>query len=262
MGKCRYLFFYALLCVALLWAVPFMTGSAQTNMETPLEKVNAPSEQVITPFKNLSGSTPEVRKFEEATLKRYQSNPDYQYDRPPEKPSYISRFFEWLMDLLKQILPDSGVDATFDILKYVLIALMIAILVSMLMNVPLNSLFLRRSARPVAPAYETIDENIHELDFDLLITEAVSQQDYRKAVRLNYLKTLKLLSDREVIAWEANKTNQNWNAAPFTNLLHKLPAHLTTFGTAIFLWTANNTSPLVRHLNNLVPPFKLPKDDA
>ncbi len=219
MGNVRCLLFYTLICFAALTASTVLAGEPPMK-EKPL------TANFLTPCELQDYSTPDLRTFDESALGKYQSNSDYQYDRAPEKPSYISRFFEWLTELLKEILPETGVDTTFDLLKYVLIALMIAILVSMLMNVPLNSLFLRRSARPIAPAYETIDENIHELDFDLLITEAVSQQDYRKAVRLNYLKTLKLLSDREVIAWESNKTNQDYQSElkrspfyqPFTNI--------------------------------------------
>jgi len=51
-------------------------------------------------------------------------------------------------------------------------------------------------------------ENIHELNFDKLISEALAQQHYREGIRLLFLKSLKLLTDRQFIHWQAGKTNQ------------------------------------------------------
>jgi hypothetical protein len=58
--------------------------------------------------------------------------------------------------------------------------------------------------------YETHAENIHELDFNTLLDEAVQQQDYRRAIRLYYLHTLKQLTDRELIHWQPGKTNRSY----------------------------------------------------
>jgi hypothetical protein len=53
-------------------------------------------------------------------------------------------------------------------------------------------------------------ENIHEMDFDALIKEAVANGDYRNAVRLVFLQSLKLLSDKQHINWQAGKTNHDY----------------------------------------------------
>jgi len=184
------------------------------------------SDKFLTPDKVSGYKSPELRTFEEAALKKFQSDPDYQYHRSDEKVSFIGRFLQWLHSLIERFFPRAGVNKTFDVLQYVLIAFILVLLVSLLLNVPINKLFFRRNSRSVGPAYEVIDENIHELDFEALISESLKQQDYRKAVRLNYLKALKQLSDKELIAWEAYKTNKDYQSElrqsrlykPFTNI--------------------------------------------
>lgn len=64
-----------------------------------------------------------------------------------------------------------------------------------------------RSARSVPLPYDTLQENIHEVDFQTRLTEAEAAGNYRLALRLGYLQLLKQLSDRGLIRWQPNKTN-------------------------------------------------------
>jgi hypothetical protein len=54
------------------------------------------------------------------------------------------------------------------------------------------------------------EENIHEIDFDKDIRDAEKDGDYRRAIRLLFLKVLKNLSDAELIYWDPNKTNHQY----------------------------------------------------
>ena len=58
--------------------------------------------------------------------------------------------------------------------------------------------------------YSVANENIHEIDYEKAIQEALGSNDFRLAVRLIYLRTLKLLSDREVIHYQEGKTNNEY----------------------------------------------------
>jgi len=57
---------------------------------------------------------------------------------------------------------------------------------------------------------ELVEGDIQALDTKGLIAQAVANQDYRLAVRLNYLDILKKLDQKNWIAWAANKTNQDY----------------------------------------------------
>lgn len=53
-------------------------------------------------------------------------------------------------------------------------------------------------------------ENVHEMNFEQLIANALSNKDYRLVVRFLYLKSLKLLTDKQIIEWKTNKTNYSY----------------------------------------------------
>ena len=54
--------------------------------------------------------------------------------------------------------------------------------------------------------YELEDDTIYGIDFEAAISAALERQDYREAVRLRYLQTLKLLTEAEKIDWQLHKT--------------------------------------------------------
>lgn len=78
-----------------------------------------------------------------------------------------------------------------------------------LLRIEFTGLF-GKKARPFTVPYETHAENIHELNFNALLDEAVRQQDYRRAIRLYYLRALKQLSDKALIDWQPGKTNHRY----------------------------------------------------
>jgi hypothetical protein len=66
-------------------------------------------------------------------------------------------------------------------------------------------LFMRSKKTAVQP-YETEEENIHKIDFDREISNALNNGDFRLAIRMVYLHTLRLLSDGKLIDWQIHKT--------------------------------------------------------
>ncbi len=55
-----------------------------------------------------------------------------------------------------------------------------------------------------------LEENLNLYDPAQLIEKAILTQDYRLAIRLYYLKTLRQLSLKELIKWEKQKTNYDY----------------------------------------------------
>ncbi len=60
------------------------------------------------------------------------------------------------------------------------------------------------------PDYMIEADNIHDIDFGKRIEAAINSQDYRNAVRLLYLFALRQLSEKDLIKWKLNKTNQEY----------------------------------------------------
>jgi len=77
------------------------------------------------------------------------------------------------------------------------------------LNVDIRGIFVKRS-QEIAVNLEDLGGDIKALDFDGLIDQAKKQGEYRKAVRLTYLETLKILTEADYIRWKINKTNQDY----------------------------------------------------
>ncbi len=73
----------------------------------------------------------------------------------------------------------------------------------------IKGLFSKNKSIDSIKSFETI-EDIHSIDYDKLIEQAIENKNYRYAIRLNYLRTLKILSDKELISWKQDKTNREF----------------------------------------------------
>ena len=136
------------------------------------------------------------------------NNDEFKYDKEDIKPpeSLWQRFWKWVGDLFRLI--DRGgkpVSYTF----YVIFFAVLLFVIIKLIGLNYQTLFIRR-LKIKAPDIEVFDEDIYSLDFDKIISEAVNNRDYRKAVRYLYIMFLKTLTDNEMIEWEINKTNKDY----------------------------------------------------
>ncbi|MBC7922474.1 MAG: DUF4129 domain-containing protein [Ferruginibacter sp.] len=155
----------------------------------------------------------DVRRFGADKLARYERDKDFQYDRRrTDGPlSAWERFRLWLIERVFGFLFRPGSAVYWEWAIYIGSGLVICYVILKLTQGDLRGLFFGE-ARATAPDHESADENIHELDFDRLIEEAIARQHYRRAVRLFYLQSLKQLTDRRLIDWRINKTNQDYLA--------------------------------------------------
>jgi hypothetical protein len=140
---------------------------------------------------------------------------DY-YERTPDKPAQASgawgrfwqRLFSWLVRQFGWV-SSYSYDGFWRWLIYGLLAAAVVYMVVRLLQVDLTWAFSRTPRRAVL-AYETLNEDIHELDFPVQLREAEEAGNLRLAVRLGYLALLKQLSDRALIKWQPDKTNQTY----------------------------------------------------
>jgi hypothetical protein len=149
-----------------------------------------------------------VQKFDVRALEKYKRDKDFNYGgEATGQPSFWDLFWNWLWDLLFGWIGKSAYGGA--VIKYFLLGLSVAILVYIVFkSFGIDPVQLwRGQAQRVAVPYSESLENIHEINFDEEIEKAVSQHNYRLAVRLLYLKCLKQLSDTNLIQWQIDKTN-------------------------------------------------------
>lgn len=64
----------------------------------------------------------------------------------------------------------------------------------------------------VADPVGELDENIHEVDIESLLKEAIAGKEYRLAMRLNFLIIIRLLSEKGKIIFAKEKTNWEYHS--------------------------------------------------
>lgn len=140
-----------------------------------------------------------------AQIAKWQSDPAYDYHRELMTPEI--NIFEWLNkqfgDLLRKIFGSRFADE-YSGLIIICVAIGILVLIIWLLYKKRPELFMRSPKNKLS--YSVEEDTIYGVDFPEEIAGALSRSDYREAVRLLYLQTLKQLSDKGSIDWQLYKT--------------------------------------------------------
>jgi Domain of unknown function (DUF4129) len=149
-----------------------------------------------------------VRYPDSGQLRDLRTDRDYQYGHdvlPPKNP--LALFLAWVWRKIGEFI---SVKSYQNVWQYVVLAAIAGVVIYLLMKAEVLGFLFPKRAQLSQLAYENVAENIHAIDFDASIDEAVSQRNYRLAVRLLYLKTLKRLSDADLIQYKSDKTNRRY----------------------------------------------------
>lgn len=141
-------------------------------------------------------------------LRDLQTDHDYQYGRdtpPPENP--ITRFFSWLFQKISQFLRSKAYE---NVWQYVILAAVAGLAIYLLAKAEVLGFLFPKKAQATGMDYENLAEDIQEIDFDTAIEEAIAVRNFRLAVRLLYLQTLKQLTNAGHIAYKPDKTNRQY----------------------------------------------------
>ena len=153
----------------------------------------------------------EVREPEAKKQNELLNNSDYQYDHIGPAPKTIwERFKDWFWRKIGELYSSKGGSIGFRILEYLLIAAAIVLIVVLLLKNNVRALFYGESAS-VSVDFKEFEEDIHKINFNELISVALSEKDFRRAVRLHFLKLLKELTDKNLITWKIDKTNNDYS---------------------------------------------------
>ncbi len=159
-----------------------------------------------------SSSTIDVKKVADESIEKYTNDKEFLYDRtPPPAESPWEAFKRWLNKLFNKYVSNNLPPIFWDILIWTIVAASIILIIYRLFRHEIKSVF-RGKAASNQVAFIREDENIHEMDFNQLITNAITQKDYKNAIRLSYLKLLKTLTDEDLITWKADKTHLDYIA--------------------------------------------------
>ena len=123
-----------------------------------------------------------------------------------ETASIWTRFWAFVRYVLKEFFNSEGVKKNSTLIYLILGLACLAFVVFIILKMNKNSLIAGESLENPDLNFKDL-ENIHEVDFDVEIANAVKASNFRLAIRLLYLKALKELSAKNLINWDASKTN-------------------------------------------------------
>jgi hypothetical protein len=202
MRTCLYLIFF-LLSVNLGYGG--ITGTVKPKHEKVVLKTDS--------------SAVDIRHFDKTALDNYRKKPEFQYKEDNMQDlSLWTRFWRWFWNWLGHLFNfGSKKSITFwtifwQIVQIGILLLGVAALVFLIFKaqgINLLNMFRRKSTTAPIP-YSEFSEDINAIHFDQEIENAIAKANYRFAVRLLYLKCLKILSDAGRIEWQIDKTNNTY----------------------------------------------------
>ncbi len=149
------------------------------------------------------------RQFDRQSMQQYSTQRDFKYEDVP--PAEMS-IWDWVkyrfLRLLSKIFSPHQQTTVIKILFYLLMIFGIVMIVLNLAGVKIGRFIVRDGKTIIAP--HMAEENIREMNMDALIADAAAKKQWRLSVRYQYLKALRLLTDRELIRWQPGKTNMDY----------------------------------------------------
>ncbi len=182
------------------------------------------------------------RQFDQKHLSTYRASHDFDYETEPAK---RGGFFALLAFLLAEFLDSlnkvhAGPVSLLDILFYAIAIFAAVMIVLQFFKINISGVLLKSSG--TIATHQAFTENVHELNFDTLINDALKNTNYRLATRLYYLKALKKLSDSGHINWQKNKTNFEYYYELKDTAQRKEFYHLTRLFESVWYGNADITA--------------------
>ena len=159
----------------------------------------------------------EVQQISEEDLEAFKNDPKFDYEVVDTNPSWWTDFKTWIGNLFQRFFEwifgaEKAADALavfLRIVPYILLALLVYILIRFFMNANASA----SENGTQQKAYVGLSEEEHIIkneDIQVLIQKALDAKNYRLALRYSYLYMLQLMSEQEVIDWQLQKTNHDY----------------------------------------------------
>ncbi|WP_299892110.1 DUF4129 domain-containing protein [uncultured Lacinutrix sp.] len=168
----------------------------------------------ITDSLQIDDSAVYPKQFDD--LKRRYNDSDFIYERTKQSSGWWTRFKESISNFFRDLFnfknagqASNFTDTLLKIAGIIVILLVIFFIFKAIVNKEGNWVFGKSSDKKIIPVTD-IESNIHTTDFKTLIQQAEADNNFRLAVRYYYLWLLKYLTQNEIIEYDVEKTNSDY----------------------------------------------------
>ena len=154
-----------------------------------------------------------ISKIDSDNIKNKYSDLNYEPITNLEDLSAWERFKENLSRWWNSLFNNSN-EATdafyqfFKIISFAIVAVVVYLIIKQFIKNDNKWIFSKNNKSIVAS--DLVEENLHDANFEKLIKQANANGEYRLTVRYYYLWMLKQFSDKEIIKWDIEKTNSDY----------------------------------------------------
>jgi hypothetical protein len=173
----------------------------------------------------LDSSNIPKRAFNQDDLQELKSDKDFQYQRLQHGPPNLwGRFWKWIWWKISEIMSTRTGRGTVYTSIIIIAVTVLLYFVLQVLGMSRSNLLMRATTGNTS--FSAAPEDIHNISFDQAIRDAVETANFRLAIRLLYLQSLKELSDKGHINWQFNKSNADFlievAGKPWQSLFKKL----------------------------------------
>ena len=201
----------------LIHIVLFLFYASVGAQDTSAVALKEKQDKVLFTQKDIKvdNDTIEERHFENNFKTKYQSD-DFVYEIKLKEKNAWDRFKEWLSETLSRFFSFGNkensmqfVELLFRIIAALIILVVIYLIVKSIMNKEGQWIFGKNSDKKII-RYDEIEKNLHLVDFEKLIKQSIQSGERRLSIRYYYLWLLKKMSEKQIIEWDAEKTNSDY----------------------------------------------------
>jgi len=152
----------------------------------------------------------EIRKPSAEKVLKFKQDHDFKYETDYSvKISIWDIIGNWLSKHFFEPIIGKHAFTIWQVIEYSLAIIAVILIVYFFIKGDRRGLF-SRGPKSLTIEMEGAEEDINLMHFDKLIADAISNGQYRVAIRYLYLKLLKDLADKNHINWKADKTNLDY----------------------------------------------------
>ncbi len=160
----------------------------------------------------------EQKKFDVKKIEAYKQQEDFIYVVEKREPTFIEKAWNWFKRTIKRVLSFFFDDITpavgflawlLRVLPYIIAGLVLFFLIKFFLKVNTRNVLEGKTNKSIVNLSDE-EELIRDKDLPSLIQKAITDKNYQLAVRYYYLLLLKNLSEKELISWQQEKTNEDY----------------------------------------------------
>lgn len=153
----------------------------------------------------------EITKAEvnQEKLNAYFNDPELNYEQQVTQwPPFLSAILARILDFISPFFTKPKFQPFRSGLYYILVAAVILLVFYAIRKSYVSKTWGKSESDSIT--ISTVNEDIHQLNLEELLEQAVQKKEYRRAVRLGFLKVLRQMTDKGAIRWRQEKTNRDY----------------------------------------------------